>query len=553
MVDCSCIRNIPYVNVKTHYFLLNAALACVIPFLPVHAKEIGISAVSVGVIYSLLPLVTMVLKPFFGAVADHFDNLRILLIIFLGAIMLSSTLTVSIPRKGNMISSDIKCTSTGTTLFFKTKPSQDCMVDVLISKPLRCYMYCTECTQFETVLSAKNNTSEKICKKKDIHSAEITVNLEKQNGSTHYFNVKAMTLSEREMNILCFVNLTFSCSSYCEPVLQECFTGKQQPEYSSDQFWLFLIFTTICVSLSGVASSFSDAVCFNELGANGHLYGRQRLWGTIGWGLLSPLAGYVNDLVTGDSFLKAYQPGAILQIAILIYDLRVVIKLKTKNLKCSQNVCKDVGMLLKQFKVLSFILSVLMVGSFTALLWSYLYWHLINLGANKILLGIVPAVQCFLGELVFFFFSGTLISKLGHFNILSLNFIAFGARFIAYSYIENPWMVLPIELLQGPTYGLFYATMASFAHSSALPGTEVTVQGLVGSGFELGMVVGNLVGGMAMQTFDGIFTFFWAGIISFGYCLVNILFSIIVKILDQREQRRQEALPPPVEESVSFM
>ncbi|GIY81714.1 major facilitator superfamily domain-containing protein 6 [Caerostris extrusa] len=475
----------------------------------------------------------MVLKPLFGAIADYFDNLKALMVVFMMVIMLSSSLTLSIPRKENMISSDIKCAATGTTLYFKSKPSQECMVDVLVSKPLKCYMYCEECTEFQP----QSNSSDKACIKKKMHPVELTVNLEEQNGSTHFFNVKNMTLADRKMNTLCFVNVTFACSSYCEPVLQECFTGKQQPEYNSDQFWLFLIFGTMTISLSGVCSSFSDAICFNELGENGHLYGKQRLWGTIGWGLLSPVAGYINDLVTGDSFLKAYQPGAILLLSLIFLDGRAVCRLKTKNLKCSQNVCKDISIFIKQFKVLAFLLSVLMVGSFTALLWSFLYWHLLNLGATKIILGVVPAVQCFLGELVFFFFSGKLISKFGHFNILILNFFVFGVRFIAYSYLTHPWLVLPIELLQGPTYGLFYATMASFAHSAAfLPGTEVTVQGLVGSGFELGMVAGNLIGGMSMQMYDGAFTFFWAGVVSFGYCLVHTVFTIIVKVLEKEHK-----------------
>ncbi|KFM80168.1 Major facilitator superfamily domain-containing protein 6, partial [Stegodyphus mimosarum] len=551
MVDCSCIRNINYPNVKLHYFLLNAALACVIPYLPVHAKEIGISAVSVGVIYSFLPLVTMVAKPFFGGVADHFNNLKSLLLIFLGVVMLSSSLTVSIPRKQNMITSEVRCTASGTTLYFKAKPSQDCMVDVLSTKPLKCYMYCSECLLVKNG-THKNASVDNACAKKVVHPTEVTVHLEKRNDSTHLFSVRDLTLSERVMNTLCFVNLTFSCSSFCEPVLQECFTGKQEPEYSSDQFWLFLIFATLCVSVSGVIVSFSDAICFNELGENAHLYGKQRLWGTIGWGLLSPVAGYLNDLVTGDSFLKAYQPGAILLVLILIYDLCIANKLKTKNLKFSQNVCKDVGSLLCKFKVVAFMLSVLVIGSFTALLWSFLFWHLVTLGANKIILGVVPAVQCFIGELPFFFFSGKIISKLGHFNILTVNFISFGVRFIAYSFIKNPWLVLPIELLQGSTYGLFYANMASFAHMAALPGTEATVQGLVGGAFELGMVFGNFLGGIGFQTMNGAFTFKWAGFISLIYCGVHIVFSIIVKQLDKRTTREVDVVAP-AEESVSFM
>ncbi|KAG8179146.1 hypothetical protein JTE90_015336 [Oedothorax gibbosus] len=551
MVDCSCLKNIPYRNVKLHYYYVNAAMACVIPFLPVHAKEIGISAVSLGFIYSFMPLVTMVLKPFFGAVADYFDNLKMLLFIFIGVMMVSSTLTVSVPRKHNMISSEVRCMATGTYLYFKSKPSQDCMMDIVTSKPLQCIMQCSECTAFQDVPSLKKDYTERMCMKKILHRVQTIVHLRKESNSTQLFSVQNMKLDDKNMNTLCFVNLTFTCSSTCEPVLQECYTGKQEPEYSSDQFWLFLIFATMSVSLGGVVSSFSDAICFNELRENGHLYGRQRLWGTIGWGLFSPLAGYLNELVSGDSFLKAYQAGALVQVILLIYDLCIVNRLKTKNLKCSQNIYKDFVKVFCQFKMMAFMLSVLVIGAFTALMWTLLFWHLMDLGGTSGLLGLVSAVQCFLGELVFFFFAGRIISTLGPFNILSLNFICFGVRFIAYSYLRNPWLVLPIELLQGPTYGLFYATMATFAHTSSLPGTEVTVQGMVGSAFEFGMMFGNLFGGMSMQMYGGVFTFFWAGIISFTYCLINILFYVLLRFLVK--QRVEAVVAVPVEESSSFM
>lgn len=462
-----------------------AGLACVIPYLPVHAKEIGISAISVGVIYCMLPFFTMLLKPAFGFLADHFNILKNLMTVFLGVIMLSSASTVSIPRKQTMISSVIHCSPTGTNLYFKAKPNRGCDFSALTENPLKCYMHCSECVPFANS-TLRNSSLEKLCAQKIHHTADVTTHLEKTNNSSYEFNVKDINIVDRKMNTVCLVNLTFTCKAVCEPVLQECFIGKEEPEYSSEQFLLFLIFASLCVSLSGVATSFSDAICFNELAENGHLYGKQRLWGTIGWGLFSPVAGYMNDLLTGDSFLKAYQPGAILQIVILMYDLYIVSKLKTHNVKYSQNICQDVWKLLSRFKMIAFMLSVFVVGAFTALLWSFLFWHLVVLNGSKTLLGIVPAIQCFIGELPFFFFAGSLISKFGHFNILTLNFVAFGLRFVAYSYISNPWMVLPIELLQGPTYGLFYATMATFANVAALPGTEVTVQGLVGSAFECG-------------------------------------------------------------------
>lgn len=67
---------------------------------------------------------------------------------------------------------------------------------------------------------------------------------------------------------------------------------------------------------------------------------------------------------------------------------------------------------------------------------------------------------------------------------MSLVLFSFGIRFLLYSIITDPWWCLPIELLQGLTFGILYATMTSYASIVAPPGTENTVQGLVGAIFE---------------------------------------------------------------------
>lgn len=67
---------------------------------------------------------------------------------------------------------------------------------------------------------------------------------------------------------------------------------------------------------------------------------------------------------------------------------------------------------------------------------------------------------------------------------MSLVLFAFGIRFLLYSLLIDPWWCLPIELLNGLTFGTFYATMTSYASIVAPPGTEATIQGLVGAVFE---------------------------------------------------------------------
>lgn len=82
------------------------------------------------------------------------------------------------------------------------------------------------------------------------------------------------------------------------------------------------------------------------------------------------------------------------------------------------------------------------------------------------------------------FLPGWILKRLGHVHVMTLVLLSFGVRFILYSILSNPWMCLPIELLQGVTFGLFYSTMASYASILSAPGTEATVQGLVGAVFE---------------------------------------------------------------------
>ena len=81
-----------------------------------------------------------------------------------------------------------------------------------------------------------------------------------------------------------------------------------------------------------------------------------------------------------------------------------------------------------------------------------------------LLLGLNMGIQCFVGEVPMFFMSGWLIKKLGHANTMTLVLGAFGARFILYSVLTNPWYSLLVEVINGVTFGIFYAAMTSYAH-----------------------------------------------------------------------------------------
>lgn len=150
----------------------------------------------------------------------------------------------------------------------------------------------------------------------------------------------------------------------------------------------------------------------------------------------------------------------------------------------SANILKDVGQMFLSVRCVVFFLWCVAIGLCTALIWNFLFIYLDELaehydnGTDYIttLEGLVMSIQCFGGELPFFFMSGWILKRIGHVNAMSLVLFGFGVRFLLYSMLQNPWYILPIELLNGLTFGLFYATMASYASIVAPPGTEATMQ-----------------------------------------------------------------------------
>jgi len=111
---------------------------------------------------------------------------------------------------------------------------------------------------------------------------------------------------------------------------------------------------------------------------------------------------------------------------------------------------------------------------------------------------------------------------------MSLVLFGFSLRFILYSLLTNPWWVLPIELLNGVTFGIFYSTMASYASIVAPPGTEATLQGMVGAIFEgVGVSIGSLIGGLLFGAVGGSTTFLIYGVCAFGVFMLHVFIQYI--------------------------
>ena len=124
--------------------------APIVPFLPVYARQLGLSSVIVGMIYTVLPITGMLAKPIFGAIADRWRLQKILFLAFQVLTVISFFVIQFIPQIPStarlatldcdavtyfkMCSNDIdNCTAAG--LMAETSGSEiiSCQVSVLCS------------------------------------------------------------------------------------------------------------------------------------------------------------------------------------------------------------------------------------------------------------------------------------------------------------------------------------------------------------------------------------------------------------------------------------
>ena len=116
-------------------------------------------------------------------------------------------------------------------------------------------------------------------------------------------------------------------------------------------------------------------------------------------------------------------------------------------------------------------------------LFSYLFLFMENdkdfvFPAQKWLLGLSQAVGYLIG-IPLLFFSTQLIRIFGLENLLAFGLLCYAARFLSYSFIFNPFHVLPIEILTAVT-GMVLILMPQFALKTA-PKHLGTLVGLFGA------------------------------------------------------------------------
>ncbi|GFS49996.1 major facilitator superfamily domain-containing protein 6 [Trichonephila clavipes] len=568
---------------KIHFFLYIGGLAGTLPFMAVFAKErLGLSASSLGGVLTAQMFLCVFTKPMIGYIADYFNRLKAIICILTIIDGTCYFLLLAIPRyEGNVpvIGNQLDTTNLCRNLFesgqigtnFTLIRSSSTHIQTERGNPcILCSLQTDNCVEdCNGVILDENyfyfirteNTSWNFVSETAATSQQLALFC-KQDG---YLNISLCTHNStftpcqncsRSQNELACSDILISdetrkrfdasslmCSIFpanLKRIFDSCgemnssrndlltFNIPKQKtvsDFATYQFWGFcLIFSAASICSTSIFT-LSDTACYESIQKSGADFGKQRLWGAVGWGSIAALSGFINDY-TGD-FLSSW----LLMAAMFLAFLWNISKLDLVKPHFSENILGDVGSLFKSKEFLAFEVVILMNGMSTGMIWFYLIWFLTAIGGSEFLCGLSLTVQTLLGVLPFMFFSGWIIKKVGQFQILSSCLLIYVIRFLWYSYLYNPWLVLPVEFLHGITYGLYYTVLASYGKMSSKPGTEAMTQSVIFSTHEgLGAGLGCVLAGIGFDYIGGHRTFFFASMLSaFGLVLSVLMYFLIIR------------------------
>jgi len=253
------------------------------------------------------------------------------------------------------------------------------------------------------------------------------------------------------------------------------------------------------------------------LGERREAYGRQRLWGAVGWGIAGTGLGALLDHV---GLHWAFYGALFFLVGCWLAARRLAVQ----RVQIGQPFWRGVRFFVSSWPWLVFLITLFINGLASGVLNNFLFLYLDQLGASRSLMGISLLVAT-LSEIPIFFFGERLLNRLGARGLILLSLSATVLRMLAYALLPAPIYALPINLLHGFTFSAMWIAAVSYANRAAPPGMGATAQGLM-SGISMGLAgaIGALVGGYLYETVGPATTFGVAG----GAVLSGLIFFALV-------------------------
>ncbi|KAG1699121.1 hypothetical protein DVH05_014040 [Phytophthora capsici] len=296
-----------------------------------------------------------------------------------------------------------------------------------------------------------------------------------------------------------------------------CIVSGTLLQFSTRYFYWSLLWTVFMVLISQIqsapASSLLDHTVLDLLAKEGGEYGRQRLFGAVGWGIGTYLTGIV---VAWGGIFWSFNLCLIVGFSTLLV-LRLIPPVKYgdnyaaletadygegQDSGMAPSFLEAVRLISQKLDVMVLLFVVFIMGNMHGVFSSFLQLNLYNLaGDDPQIIGV--AIMCETSsELPAFFFADKIIKRIGTVNVLLVSLVGYTLRISYYALMTNAWGAIPFEFLHGITFGLTWAACTQYVFAASPRGCEGTVMGVL-SAVQNGLAraSGTLIGGYFYENY----------------------------------------------------
>lgn len=436
-MDCcerTCLRiNSHLLISKVFYFFFYAAYGSLHPLLAVYYKQLGMSASRSGLLVGIRYFIEFCSAPFWGVVADRFKKGKVVLL-FSVLCWLMFNCGIGFVKPAEMI-----CEEKGASLTTPLPPTVTVQPQENVTQPSN---------------STNHTRSRRNVLELHVEHSHVLHRLERSvdaNITTTYSPFNLLNTTQL------VPNTTLQTTTSSAPAPEK----EYQIIYNRDQvesiFLLILLVIIVGEFFSAPAVTIVDTVTLQYLGKARDRYGLQRMWGSLGWGLAMLLVGiwidhtHITVAIEGtgcavpDFRLHNYQLafivfGVLMGVALIVatqfyfekggeYQQEVPEVVEDSANTDRESVASDqtpsnpdttqefhysdLLKLLCSVRYSSVLFVAWFMGFGYGFVFSFLYWHLEDLGGTTTLFG-VCSVLSHISELAAYFTSHKFIELVGH-------------------------------------------------------------------------------------------------------------------------------------------
>jgi len=262
-------------------------------------------------------------------------------------------------------------------------------------------------------------------------------------------------------------------------------------------FWPLLLLVVTMIFFRAPAPSLVDSAVMDMVGRTGASYGRQRLFGSIGFVAFS--FGLGQMLTTDNLDAIFWLHALLLAIGCTLLGLMLPVERISERV----NLLAGLKRLLQQPGYPSFLTMNVLMGAGAATFFGFIGLHVLALGGTEAQVGMVYALNA-VTEIPVMFAGGALLARFRPARLIVVGLVGFAAVYIVMAQATSPTLILLAVPALGALYAGYWMSVVSYAAQSAPNGMRATGQAIVGAAQGgLGWAMGSVIGGVLWENFGG--------------------------------------------------